>query len=109
MMKKKFYVYVLASKRNGTLYIGMTNDLMRRMKEHKTKTVRGFTARYNVCKLVYYEVSDYVINAIEREKQLKGWIRKRKLALIESMNPNWYDLSAEWGLEDKPNWKESET
>ncbi|MBK8553169.1 MAG: GIY-YIG nuclease family protein [Ignavibacteria bacterium] len=95
-MKKTFYVYILASKRNGTLYIGMTNDLMRRITEHKQKSIKGFTEKYNVTNLVYYEQTDYVNNAIAREKQLKGWLRKRKIELIESMNPNWEDLSKDW-------------
>lgn len=95
-MKKLFYVYILASKQNGTLYIGMTNDLMRRIMEHKQKSIKGFTKKYNVSKLVYYEETSFVNNAIAREKQLKGWLRKKKINLIESINPNWEDLSNDW-------------
>ena len=95
-MSKVFYVYILASKRNGTLYIGVTNDLYRRVWEHKRKINYGFTAKYNVNKLVYYEEYDDVEEAIVREKRLKRFLRKEKLALIESVNPNWQDLSKKW-------------
>ncbi|MEO6694502.1 MAG: GIY-YIG nuclease family protein [Ignavibacteria bacterium] len=95
-MKKTFSVYILATKKNGTLYIGVTNDLSRRMTEHKNKLVRGFTEKYNIHKLVYYETSHYINNAIQREKQLKGWLRKKKIELIESSNPDWTDLSTDW-------------
>jgi len=93
---KDYHVYIVAGKRNGTLYTGVTNDLERRMYEHKNKLVPGFTNRYDVNKLVYFESCSSVQAAIEREKQIKGWIRKRKLALIESVNPEWKDLSEEW-------------
>jgi len=93
---RNYYVYILASKRNGTLYIGVTNDLFRRVEEHKKKLVKGFTSKYNVNKLVYYEEFDYIEDAIYREKQLKKWRRKWKLDLIEKENPTWHDLS------DKP-------
>jgi len=99
-MKKSFYVYILASKKNGTLYIGMTNSLVRRMVEHKSGLIKGFTQKYNVNMLVYYEETNYVNNAIAREKQLKGWTRKKKIALIESVNPNWDELSKDWNLEE---------
>jgi len=95
-MNKIFSVYILASKRNGTLYVGITNDLARRMFEHKNKLVKGFTGKYNIDKLVYYETSGYINNAILREKQLKGWLRKKKIDLIESINPQWTDLSSGW-------------
>ncbi len=95
-MSKTFYVYILASKRNGTLYIGVTNDLYRRVWEHKHKINYGFTAKYDVNKLVYYEEYDDVQEAIVREKRLKRFLRKEKLALIESVNPSWQDLSEEW-------------
>jgi len=90
---KQFFVYILASKRNGTLYIGVTNDLLRRVREHKEKyNKNSFTSRYNVEKLVYYEVSDNVESAIMREKNLKAWKRIWKLELIEKENPDWEDL-----------------
>ena len=85
-------VYILASKRNGTLYIGVTSDLIKRVWEHKSDLVDGFTKRYGVHFLVWYEVHGSMEYAIEREKQLKEWKRKWKLDLIESMNPNWEDL-----------------
>ncbi len=90
-----YYVYIVAS-RSGVLYTGVTNDLERRVQQHKEKVTEGFTAKYNVTKLVYYEDNQHIRAAIEREKQIKGWLRKRKVALIESMNPNWRDLSRDW-------------
>ncbi|WP_420127805.1 GIY-YIG nuclease family protein [Longimicrobium sp.] len=92
-----YYVYILASVRR-TLYVGMTNDLRRRVYQHKTGAVTGFTSRYRVNRLVYFELADSAEAAIVREKQLKGWLRQRKLALIESMNPEWEDLSDRVGL-----------
>lgn len=88
----RFYVYILASQRNGTLYIGMTNDLRRRVSEHKDKIIKGFTAKYNVNKLVYYEVYATPGQAIYREKCLKEWLRNDKIFLIEKENPTWRDL-----------------
>jgi putative endonuclease len=87
-----FYVYLLASQRNGTLYIGVTNDLVRRVGEHKDGVVPGFTRRYNVKLLVYFEVFDDARTAIQREKHMKEWRRAWKLALIEKANPQWRDL-----------------
>ena len=87
------YVYILASKKNGTLYVRVTTDLLRRVFEHKNNAVDGFTKRYGVHMLVYYEEFDYVYDAIAREKQIKSWSRKRKLELIESVNPSWKDLA----------------
>ena len=87
-----YYVYILASKIGGTLYIGVTNDLIRRVFEHKSKFVRGFTKKYDVVKLVYYEQYDDIENAIQREKRLKKWNRQWKIRLIEEKNPNWDDL-----------------
>ena len=87
-----YYVYIMASKRNGTLYIGVTNDLIRRVYEHKNNLVEGFTDRYRVHKLVYWEQSENIDSAIEREKQFKHWKRQWKLALIEEHNANWEDL-----------------
>ena len=89
---KTYYVYILASKRNGTLYIGVTNDLARRTYEHKEKTVKGFTQKYGVSMLVYYEIHGNINAAITREKQLKKWNRDWKLRLIEKHNPRWNDL-----------------
>ncbi len=86
----------MTNKRNGTLYTGITNDLERRVYEHKHKLVKGFTSKYNLMRLVYYEDTDDVSAAIAREKQIKGWLRRKKLALIESMNPEWKDLSDGW-------------
>jgi putative endonuclease len=85
-------VYILASKRNGTLYIGVTSDLVKRVWEHKNNMVEGFTKRYGVHQLVWYEVHEGMESAIGREKQLKEWKRKWKVELIESTNPSWQDL-----------------
>jgi putative endonuclease len=79
-----------------TLYTGVTNNLQRRVYEHKQKLVEGFTQKYNITQLVYYEVTSDVRSAIAREKQIKGWLRSKKIALIESMNPKWKDLSEGW-------------
>ena len=85
-------VYILASKRNGTLYVGVTSDLVKRGWEHRTNVVEGFTKRYGVHALVYYELHENMISAITREKQLKKWQRAWKLRLIEERNPEWRDL-----------------
>ncbi|MBI2602681.1 MAG: GIY-YIG nuclease family protein [Deltaproteobacteria bacterium] len=85
-------VYILASRRNGTLYVGVTSHIVKRVWEHKNKSIEGFTAKYQVDKLVYYEHFDNMTNAIKREKRLKEWPRKWKLALIEKTNPSWLDL-----------------
>ena len=92
---KQYYVYILASKKNGTLYIGVTNNLLKRVDEHKNKLIDGFTKKYNVHNLVYYEQFNDISSAITREKQLKNWKRKYKLELIEKSNPNWTDLFEE--------------
>ena len=89
------YVYILAS-RTKKLYIGVTNDLERRAWEHKSGALDGFPKRYNIDRLVYYEESGSIRSAIEREKQLKGWLRRRKIELIESRNPEWDDLAENW-------------
>jgi putative endonuclease len=94
---KACFVYILASKRNGTLYIGVTNDLVRRILEHKTGSIPGFTARYGVCILVYYEVFDSMYDAIVREKRMKKWKRRWKLDLIEAHNPKWQELLSDDG------------
>jgi len=91
-MYKYYYVYILASKRNGTLYIGMTNNLVRRVWEHKNKLARGFTQKYNIDILIYYEVYDDPQTAITREKQLKNWSRKKKIALITKVNPKFEEI-----------------
>jgi len=91
-MDKQFYVYILASKRNGTLYIGVTSDPVQRIWQHKNKMVGGFTKKYNVNKLVYYEVHLNAESAIVREKQMKKWQRAWKIQLIEEKNPDWKDL-----------------
>jgi len=91
-----YYVYILTNKSCRVMYIGVTNDLERRVYEHKQELVEGFTKRYHVHKLVYFETTTDVRSAIEREKQLKGWLRARKNALVESVNPEWKDLSDEW-------------
>jgi putative endonuclease len=87
-----YYVYLLASKRNGTLYLGVTNDLVRRTWEHKEDFIKGFTSRYQVHYLVWYEIHESIEAAIRREKQLKKWNRAWKLRLIEQGNPAWIDL-----------------
>jgi putative endonuclease len=91
-MIKQPAVYVLASGRNGTLYIGVTSDLVKRIWEHKNNLVEGFTKRYNVHNLVWYELHDNMNSAIEREKRMKEWKRDWKLRLIENFNPGWKDL-----------------
>lgn len=92
---KQYYVYILASKRNGTLYIGVTNNLILRVKEHKEGLVEGFTKKYLIHLLVYFEMYKDVRDAIVREKRLKKWKRKWKIRLIEGMNPKWADLFPE--------------
>jgi len=82
--------------RSKTLYTGVTNDLHRRVWEHKQKLAEGFTKKYNITRLVYYEESDSIESAIAREKQIKGWLRAKKIALIGTMNPEWKDLSENW-------------
>ena len=96
MKQHQYYVYMLSSRNNKVLYIGMTNSLQRRMYEHKHHLVEGFTDKYNVTKLIYFEETSDANAAIEREKQLKKWRREKKNQLIESMNPNWNDLSDDW-------------
>ncbi len=97
MRKRTYNVYILASKKNGTLYTGMTNDLQRRMVEHMKRLIEGFTKRYGVHRLVYYEQTDDVYGAIRREKQIKKWYRKWKIELIELHNPGWNDLADSFG------------
>jgi putative endonuclease len=92
---RHFWVYILAS-RHRTLYTGVTNDLERRLFEHGTGVIAGFTWKYNVHRLVYVEAADDPLSAITREKQIKGWSRQKKLDLIEKHNPGWEDLSEKW-------------
>ena len=92
---RHFYVYILTN-RTRTLYVGVTNDLESRMYEHKNKLVLGFTNKYNVSWFAYYEQTSDVESAITRERQIKSWRRSKKVALIESLNPHWKDLSLEW-------------
>jgi putative endonuclease len=91
----QYWVYVLASD-HRTLYTGVTNDLERRLYEHRHGITRGFTKKYNVHRLVYFEATDDPVAAITREKEIKGWARRKKLALIEERNPDWRDFSEEW-------------
>ena len=94
-MAKKYFVYIMASQRNGTLYIGVTSDIVRRVYEHKNGLIKGFTEKYKVHHLVYVEETDDVSVAITREKQLKKWKRSWKLRLIEEQNPKWKDFYEE--------------
>jgi len=92
MISKDYYIYILASSYNGVLYIGVMNDLIKRVWEHKNGIKCSFTKKYNIKILVYYETYEHIINAITREKQLKKWYRKWKIELIEKFNPEWRDL-----------------
>ena len=94
-MAGRYWVYILAS-RSKMLYTGVTSDLPRRIQQHKTGAVRGFTSRYNVNQLVHLEECDRVEDAIAREKQIKGWSRAKKIALIDAENPEWVDLAEAW-------------
>ncbi len=94
--KHQYYLYIISNKHNSTLYIGVTNDLERRMFEHKNKLVSGFTAKYNVNKLMHFEDFQYVNDALKRKKQLKNWNRQWKIDLIEKENKEWKDLSIDW-------------
>ena len=92
---KEYYVYIMANE-GRTIYVGVTNNLERRVYQHKNKLVEGFTSRYGLTKLVYYAATNDVIAAIAREKQIKGWARTKKVSLIEETNPEWDDLSLNW-------------
>jgi len=92
----QYYLYILTNQKNGTLYIGVTNDLERRMFEHKRKLIEGFTKKYGLNKLVYFETYQFVNDAIKREKNMKKWKRQWKINLIEEDNPKWDDLSKDW-------------
>jgi putative endonuclease len=92
---REYYVYIMTN-RSRTLYVGVTGDLRRRVYQHKHKLVPGFTSRYNIDRLVYFDCTNDVRAAIAREKQIKGWLRAKKIALIEAQNPHWEDLSESW-------------
>jgi putative endonuclease len=96
-MKKdhQYYVYIMTN-RSGTLYVGVTNKIKKRVLQHKNKLVEGFTKKYNINKLLYYETFSDIHSAIAREKSIKGWLRSKKIELIETMNPSWTDLSEDW-------------
>jgi putative endonuclease len=98
MTDRKYWVYIVAS-RTGTLYIGMTNNLYVRVRQHKSGDIEGFSSKYHCNRLVYWESFDDVLKAIDREKQLKGWRRAKKIALIEFRNPRWEDLGERFGAE----------
>jgi len=91
----QYFVYIMTNK-SGTLYIGLTNNIKRRVFEHKNKLIKGFTKKYNITKLIYFEAFSDIYSAITREKTLKGWLRNKKLELIKTTNPDWIDLSKDW-------------
>ncbi|RKY24786.1 MAG: GIY-YIG nuclease family protein [Planctomycetota bacterium] len=93
--RNQYYVYIMTNK-SGTLYTGMTNNIKRRVYEHKNKLISGFTEKYNISRLIYFETFGEVYSAIAREKVIKGWLRKRKIELINKTNPDWEDLSSDW-------------
>ena len=101
MRDHDYYVYIITNKQNRTLYIGMTNNLERRMSEHKRGEIEGFSQRYRLTRLVWFEHFRDVDAAIAREKQLKGWLRAKKIALVEKENPRWFDLAADWGQQPR--------
>lgn len=92
MAEKEGYVYILTNTNNTVLYTGVTSNLVKRIYEHKDRAVLGFTEKYKLHKLVYYEIFEDMINAITREKQIKGWLRSKKISLIQKFNPDWKDL-----------------
>ena len=101
---KQFYVYIMTNRlRSHVLYTGMTGNLARRLFEHKNKLVAGFTSRYNLTRLAYYESFSYPDAAIDREKEIKGWRRSKKIRLIEAANPQWHDLAERWSDVYKPD------
>jgi len=99
MNNKQYFVYIMTNK-SKTPYTGVTNNLMRRVAEHKQQLLPGFTSKYKISKLVYYETFSDVRDAIAAEKQIKGWLRQKKISLIESINPEWKDLSVGWYEEE---------
>lgn len=98
---KHYYVYIMASK-SRTLYTGVTSDSLRRVYEHKQKLISGFTKKYNITRLVWFEEFPSISEAIECEKRIKGWLRKKKISLIEDKNPQWKDLAEEWFRDSSP-------
>ena len=98
ILMKMYYVYMITNWKNEVLYTGVTNDLARRINEHRDKKIPGFASRYNVNKLVFFESITDINAAIAREKEIKGWVRSKKNALIETLNPNWADLAIEYGI-----------
>ncbi len=95
---RSYFIYIITNKEDRVLYIGVTNDLEKRIYQHKNKLIDGFSKRYNLGKLVYYEVTQNVESALLREKELKGWLRKKKIELINTFNPEWKDLSEDYAL-----------
>jgi putative endonuclease len=93
----QYYVYLLTNWNNKVMYAGVTSDLKRRLFEHRNKSVKGFTEKYNIHKLIYYEATSDVVSAIAREREIKKWRREKKNRLVETINPDWRDLSAGWG------------
>ena len=94
--ENQYYIYIMASGKNGTLYVGMTNNIKKRVYEHKNKLIDGFTKKYNVSRLVYFETFGDSYSAIAREKTIKGWLRKKKSELLRGTNADWKDLSEDW-------------
>lgn len=91
-MNKQYYVYIITNKRNGTLYVGVTNNLVRRIREHKEGIIKGFSCKYKLHMLVWYETHESIYSVIKKEKDIKNWKRISKIYIIETMNPNWEDL-----------------
>lgn len=100
MKQHRYFVYIMSNRKDGVLYIGVTSNLERRIVEHKYRMIKGFSKRYNLGKLIYFEETQDVHAALQREKNLKHYIRQWKVDLIESVNPEWKDLAAEWNLGD---------
>lgn len=96
IMNQQYYTYIITNKKDGVLYIGVTNNIERRITEHKRGSTKGFSKRYNLDKLVYFETHQYINDAIKREKNMKKWKREWKIKLIEKNNPNWEDLAKDW-------------
>ncbi len=105
---KQYYVYIMTNK-SRTLYTGVTNDLIRRVYEHKHQLIPGFCSKYQISQLVYFEVTQDVFAALNREKQIKGWLRSKKIQLIESVNPDWQDLSIKVQIIDSSSAKKQQT
>ena len=108
MPRDQYFVYIMTNT-SRTLYTGVTNDLVRRIYEHKNKIIPGFTSRYNISELVYFEETSDVQTALAREKEIKGWRRAKKTRLIDSINPKWLDLSAAWFKDEIPRSARNDT